>query len=107
MHGHVVPHSWDQAKTPRENLQAILRLEFPSPVSSEKEEFSMECGICYAEELASALPDRICDNTKCARAFHTQCLYEWLKALPTSRSSFNTVFGTCPYCTEALTVTYT
>ena len=25
-------------------------------------------------------------------------LFQWLRALPTSRQSFNTIFGDCPYC---------
>lgn len=59
-----------------------------------------ECGICYAYLLHNVGPDRVCDNPHCNKAFHRACLYEWLQALPDRRQSFDTVFGSCPYCSE-------
>ena len=53
------------------------------------------------------LPDRVCDNAKCARPFHRPCLSEWLRSAPNSRQSFNTVFGECPYCSTAISVSIT
>ncbi len=98
-------HLWDRKLTPRHNLETILDLEFPSPRTSEKKDFSLECGICYAYKLEGAFPDRVCENARCGRPFHRACLYEWLKSLPSSRQSFNTVFGVCPYCSTAITST--
>ncbi|KAF3708528.1 E3 ubiquitin-protein ligase FANCL [Channa argus] len=48
--------------------------------------FSTECGICYSYRLEAAIPD------------------QWLRALPSSRQSFNIVFGECPYCSKPITV---
>ncbi|KAF1785437.1 FANCL C-terminal domain [Phytophthora cactorum] len=97
----------------------------------EAEEFAIECGICYSyrledeednneeekqetdgsiqrmtEERGSRIPDRLCENTKCNRPFHAKCLFDWLRALPTSRQSFHTVFGECPYCREAISAKF-
>ncbi len=33
-----------------------------------------------------------------------QCLVEWLNADTATRSSFNTLFGACPYCSDPITV---
>ena len=50
------------------------------------------------------LPDQLCSNPKCNRVFHTVCLVQWLQALPSTKSSFGTLFGVCPYCSDALAV---
>ena len=93
-------------------------------------QFSVECGICYAYRLSvgGALPEIVCDNSHCGQPFHHPCLLEvytpsfspcsyvtsleahpmggsifllqWLRGLPTSRMSFNTIFGECPYCNQ-------
>jgi E3 ubiquitin-protein ligase FANCL len=93
-------------------------------------EFITECGICYSYErempVASdrdrsttnlpssggsgsggsggTLPEQVCPNAKCGKMFHASCLLEWLQAVPSSRMSFGTVFGSCPYCHEWLSV---
>ena len=94
------------------------------------QEFSVECGICYAYRLSvgGALPEIVCDNSHCGQPFHYPCLLgvytplfspcwyvtpleahpmggsvfllQWLRGLPTSRMSFNTIFGECPYCNQ-------
>lgn len=43
--------NWDSRATPRANLSRILQIEFPSKTSADQEEFSLECGICYADSL--------------------------------------------------------
>ncbi|TSK22708.1 E3 ubiquitin-protein ligase FANCL [Bagarius yarrelli] len=68
--------------------------------------FSVECGICYSYRLDSAIPDQVCNDPRCGQPFHQACLYEWLRGLPTSRQSFNTVFGECPYCSKVLMAEY-
>jgi len=95
---------WNIQRLPRENLEAILEISFPSPKTTNKEDFSEECGICYAYRLEGNIPERICDNQKCAKPFHTTCLFEWLKAIPNSHQSFDTIFGECPYCSSPITV---
>mmetsp|Transcript_47957 Transcript_47957/g.94170 ORF Transcript_47957/g.94170 Transcript_47957/m.94170 type:complete len:278 (+) Transcript_47957:32-865(+) len=90
--------------TPRENLETVLEIQFPQPSKINKEEYNIECGVCYTFQLGQEVPDSVCDNTKCARCFHRSCLYDWLRALPTSRQSFGTIFGNCPYCSNPLTV---
>ena len=90
------------------------------------QEFSVECGICYAYRLGvgAVLPEIVCENSHCGQPFHHPCLLEvrillfspcwcanipwevlllllqWLRGLPTSRMSFNTIFGECPYCNQ-------
>uniref|UniRef100_A0A8C5ASD1 FA complementation group L n=1 Tax=Gadus morhua TaxID=8049 RepID=A0A8C5ASD1_GADMO len=86
------------------NLQDVLEIEFPSPATHEKSSFSAECGICYAYRLETAIPDQVCNDPRCGQPFHQACLYEWLRALPSSRQSFSVVFGECPYCSKPITV---
>lgn len=119
---------WDEARTPRENIASVLGVEFPSPAERRMEEFAVECGICYSYRLEEGsdgqnstnkatssrssapsrtmIPDRLCENHSCNRPFHEKCLFDWLKALPTARQSFNTVFGECPYCREAISAKF-
>jgi E3 ubiquitin-protein ligase FANCL len=112
-------HQWDHSKLLRANLEAALELTFPSPSTTKKEDYSADCCICYTYRLASssssssndsgdatagAIPDRLCDNAKCRRAFHPTCLLEWLRGLPDSRTSFGTTFGACPYCSADISV---
>uniref|UniRef100_A0AAY4E5L9 RING-type domain-containing protein n=1 Tax=Denticeps clupeoides TaxID=299321 RepID=A0AAY4E5L9_9TELE len=87
-----------------QNLKDVLEIEFPSPATHEKSSLSTECGICYSFRLESAIPDQVCNDPRCGQPFHQACLYEWLRGLPTSRQSFNTVFGECPYCSKPITV---
>merc|ERR1712224_445582 len=43
---------WNESdKTLRENLQHVLQIEFPSPVTSQKSDFTVKCSICYAYRL--------------------------------------------------------
>lgn len=120
---------WNESLLPRENLEAILGVDFPSPSHAATEEFAVECGICYCYRLdvddddasqghhqpqsgagavpaKAAIPDKLCENARCNRPFHEKCLFDWLKALPTARQSFNTVFGECPYCREAISAKF-
>uniref|UniRef100_K3X2N1 RING-type domain-containing protein n=1 Tax=Globisporangium ultimum (strain ATCC 200006 / CBS 805.95 / DAOM BR144) TaxID=431595 RepID=K3X2N1_GLOUD len=121
---------WDETLPLRDNLESILDVEFPSPTHTQADEFAIECGICYcyrlemdapsSEETTTAttakrphaaqprtlIPDKLCENSKCNRPFHEKCLFDWLKALPTARQSFNTVFGECPYCREAISAKF-
>jgi E3 ubiquitin-protein ligase FANCL len=134
---------WKSTDMLRKNLERILRLTFPSKKTTRLKAFELECtalcerssiktllhvgGICYSYRMdqpqyngGSMIPDRICDYKACSRPFHEVCLLEWLKSIPTSRKSFQTIFGTinvhdveaqgmillyiglCPYCREPI-----
>jgi hypothetical protein len=49
-------------------------------------------------------PDVNCNNGPCSRPFHRTCLLEWLQAVPTTRKSFNMLFGQCPFCDSSIAV---
>ncbi|XP_032409290.1 E3 ubiquitin-protein ligase FANCL isoform X1 [Xiphophorus hellerii] len=93
-------HMWNPDSSVLNNLRDVLEIEFPSPATHEKSSFNVECGICYSYRLEDAIPDQVCNDPRCGQPFHQACLYEWLRALPSSRQSFNLVFGECPYCSK-------
>ncbi|XP_068455461.1 E3 ubiquitin-protein ligase FANCL isoform X2 [Clinocottus analis] len=97
-------HLWNPDASVLHNLRDVLEIEFPSPASHEKSNFSVECGICYSYRLEAAVPDQVCNDPRCGQPFHQACLYQWLRALPSSRQSFSIVFGECPYCSKPITV---
>ncbi|XP_026046445.1 E3 ubiquitin-protein ligase FANCL [Astatotilapia calliptera] len=97
-------HLWNPDSSVLHNLQDVLEIEFPSPATHEKSSFNLECGICYSYRLEAAIPDQVCNDPRCGQPFHQTCLYEWLRALHSSRQSFNIVFGECPYCSKPITV---
>merc|ERR1712087_377034 len=97
----------------------------PSPATTSKSDYVVECGICYCHRLPLSsketspvpaqnnyqcpseqfiLPDESCGNPKCGRSYHQSCLYDWLNSLSSSRVNFDRIFGTCPYCSEPLSV---
>ncbi|XP_030052063.1 E3 ubiquitin-protein ligase FANCL isoform X2 [Microcaecilia unicolor] len=95
-------HLWDPENNLLENLKNVLEIDFPVRASTSKSDFSMDCGICYAYCLDTAIPDQVCDDPRCGQPFHQVCLYEWLRGLPSSRQSFNVIFGECPYCSKPI-----
>ncbi|XP_054846321.1 E3 ubiquitin-protein ligase FANCL [Eublepharis macularius] len=97
-------HMWDPEVSLLQNLKEVLEMDFPSRETLEKSDFSMDCGICYAYRLDGAIPDQVCDDSRCGQPFHQACLYEWLRGLPSSRQSFNVIFGECPYCNKQITL---
>ena len=116
---HSGQRTWDASVPVRSNLERILGQPFPSPTTSSKSDFSVECGVCYSYRLSTSgapieegddapggetvlLPDTTCES--CGQHFHARCIGEWLQALPSSRRSFNVVFGECPYCMNPLSV---
>lgn len=50
------------------------------------------------------LPDVLCPTPACSRPFHAPCLAGWLQSLPDTRLTFNTLFGSCPFCRNPITV---
>ncbi|XP_021248902.1 E3 ubiquitin-protein ligase FANCL isoform X2 [Numida meleagris] len=97
-------HLWDPEISLLQNLKDLLEIEFPSRAVLEKSDFTKDCGICYAYRLHGTTPDQVCDDPRCGQPFHQACLYEWLQGLPSSRQSFNVIFGECPYCNKPLTL---
>ncbi|KAL4418745.1 hypothetical protein ABPG77_006418 [Micractinium sp. CCAP 211/92] len=110
---------WQEGRTLRENLEAVLELRLPERQGGDTEDASADCAICYAyrllpEAAASApaaavadegdTPDINCDNAACGKPFHRRCLVEWLNSDASTRQSFNTLFGSCPYCSAPITV---
>lgn len=53
------------------------------------------------------IPDYVCANSRCNRSFHRRCVLEWLQALPSARVSFDTMFGSCPYCSSGIAIKQT
>ncbi|NXF04237.1 FANCL ligase, partial [Smithornis capensis] len=93
-------HLWNPEISLLQNLKDLLEIDFPSRAVLEKSDFAQACGICYAYRLDGSAPEHVCDDPRCGQPFHQACLYEWLQGLPTSRQSFNTIFGECPYCNK-------
>lgn len=101
------PHQTKRLRREREN-----EFRGNSTDEADTELYITECGICYAfsntdygaTETAEGMPDFVCSNEKCSKMFHKRCIVEWLHAVPSSKSSFGTLFGNCPYCNEWLGV---
>ncbi|CAM0875025.1 unnamed protein product [Alopecurus aequalis] len=109
--------NWSADKKFHENLAAVLDFALPQPPSvSITDDQQADCGICYATHLptddelgtqSGCATDYTCENANCSRAFHSVCLRDWLRAITTTRQSFNVLFGNCPYCSEAVAVKIT
>ena len=117
-------NAWLASRTVRENLEKLLSISFPTKDVSASSEYALECGICYNHCLDPAvaaaaksnktknggsanhsqLPDEICENPKCGRSYHYACLSEWLRSLMSTRHSFDTMFGRCPYCDHPISI---
>jgi E3 ubiquitin-protein ligase FANCL len=110
-------YNWSRALTVVENLEQALNVTL-SPIKSPLEadnshatptqDPSVDCAICYCRELIvdelAELPTELCETKVCGRFYHSSCLREWLKSLPTARISFDRVIGACPYCQEPISV---
>eukprot|EP01133_Synstelium_polycarpum_P020469 gene20469-24562_t len=88
------------------NFERLLGVKFPKRTNSKADEFIIECAVCYSHRLdgQGGIPDIICNNSKCSKQFHSNCLFQWLRDLPNVNFSFNTLFGTCPYCRDPISV---
>ena len=95
---------WNSSRSFVDNLCAVLEFTLPSRRDTKKEDLNVACGICYAYRLDGETPDQVCDNPHCSQPFHCACLCEWLRSLPSSRQSFNVLFGDCPFCSKPITV---
>ncbi|CAN6450657.1 unnamed protein product [Victoria cruziana] len=97
----------------RENLECILGIRLPAAPSAMDDHPQIDCGICYAYYLPEDselgvergnMPDYVCENERCGRAFHIICLRDWLQSITTTRKSFGALYGNCPYCSEPVAV---
>ncbi|ORZ01405.1 WD-repeat region-domain-containing protein [Syncephalastrum racemosum] len=102
--------TWDPQSRPYANLARLLGNMLITTTKEDDVQGDLsqdiECGICYAYVLKGErrqTPDAICSNERCNRGFHPLCLYEWLRSDPNTASSFNVLFGKCPYCGERIT----
>ncbi|KMQ89766.1 e3 ubiquitin-protein ligase fancl [Lasius niger] len=95
-------HKWDHDCSILENLKMLLNMyEFPEQESMEEKKDiinNRECGICFSDEL----PDKICNNEKCMKHFHSACLSKWLQTNTGNQVVFGHIYGTCPYCKEKI-----
>ncbi|KAF0296678.1 E3 ubiquitin-protein ligase FANCL [Amphibalanus amphitrite] len=117
--------SWDEYEGLVENLERLLSVEFVrrsaagvgGEAAGDGGAIAVDCGICYSYRLEGETPERCCDDARCGQPFHTSCLYEaswdqatvpifcvyeWLRALPSTRQTLRTVFGECPYCSTPI-----
>jgi E3 ubiquitin-protein ligase FANCL len=114
--------AWDMEQSVRQNLETCFGKSLARPTADDEEESdaimtmntstntattTFDCGICFGSTKTTTLDgDECCDceNPKCARPFHNACLEKWLTSLPTSRVSFDTMIGSCPYCKDPIAV---
>ncbi|XP_072760855.1 E3 ubiquitin-protein ligase FANCL [Anoplolepis gracilipes] len=96
-------NKWDHDCSILENLKMLLNMyEFPEQQESVEETKTIisnrECSICFSDEL----PDKICNNEKCIKHFHSACLARWLQTNTGNQVVFGHIYGTCPYCKEKI-----
>jgi E3 ubiquitin-protein ligase FANCL len=124
-------NQWNVLNSVKQNLEQVLEIQFISPKEHNTNDFNIECNICYSyiePSIATTsvrtagartnnniqnhdgsgydgrTPDEICPNANCNRLYHHSCLKGWLQSLPSSRNSFGTLFGECPYCQESISI---
>ncbi|XP_076278688.1 E3 ubiquitin-protein ligase Fancl [Lasioglossum baleicum] len=103
-------HNWNPKHHIIDNLMMLLNIaEFPKEEVNECVEdenaivTDKECCICYCMVSDNELlPDKICNNEKCRRHFHTSCLLKWLQAVAGNHIIFDHIHGNCPHCEESI-----
>ncbi|KAL0483444.1 E3 ubiquitin-protein ligase FANCL [Acrasis kona] len=95
-------HEWVIDSSLRLNLERTMKITFPRrrTVTQNDDDMSEKCSICYSYRMEGKVPDKVCDT--CCQPFHSMCLVEWLRSIPKSHTSFDTISGTCPYCSSAI-----
>lgn len=94
---------WDAGLSVVTNLSRVLGIELPCPdADASREDLTNNCLICYSYKFNGAIPTRVCDT--CRNGFHAGCLVSWLQNLASARHSFDTIFGSCPYCSAPINV---
>ncbi|KAL0127218.1 hypothetical protein PUN28_005488 [Cardiocondyla obscurior] len=101
-------HNWNQECNIIENLKKLLNMyEFPEQQDSLDDVKGIisncECGICFSEKSETdKLPDKICNNIKCMKHFHSACLSKWLQTNAGNQVVFGYIHGNCPHCKESI-----
>lgn len=96
-------HEWDTTRSIRENLENCFGKSLAKQDNEEQraDSTSSDCAICF--DTLTKEPEQ-CENENCGRRYHSSCLDQWLSSLPTSRFTFDTVIGSCPYCKDPIAV---
>jgi FANCL C-terminal domain/FANCL UBC-like domain 3 len=97
----IKEYVWNPELSLRANLETCFRITLPHPnCDSSVNTMNQDCGICFG-----LTTERFkCENSKCARPYHRACLEKWLASLISSRISFDTILGECPYCKDPIAV---
>lgn len=95
---------WDTTASVFDNLSRVLELTFPQRQQAQQDGLQTVCDICVSYRYENQIPDVMCNNARCGRVFHTDCLAEWLQGLAQTRQSFDTLFGTCTNCDQPISV---
>ncbi|EZA62218.1 hypothetical protein DMN91_003592 [Ooceraea biroi] len=99
-------HNWNENCSVLKNLRILLNMyDFPEQQQSLEDEEaiigSRECGICFfTKSDTDELPDKICNNERCMKHFHSVCLARWLQTKAGNLIVFGYIHGTCPHCKE-------
>jgi len=99
-------HNWNKDCSILENLRMLLNMyEFPEQQESlddvEGIIGNQDCGICFSDKSETGeLSDKICNNKRCMRHFHSTCLSKWLQMNAGNAVAFNHIYGNCPHCKE-------
>ncbi|KAK9297168.1 hypothetical protein QLX08_009038 [Tetragonisca angustula] len=103
-------NKWDPSCDIINNLMTLLDIDaFPKrEIKKEEIDYNVivtdeECCICFSLKLDNeTLPDKICNNEKCRRHFHTSCLLQWLQTIAGNHVIFHQIHGSCPNCKESI-----
>ncbi|KYN03720.1 E3 ubiquitin-protein ligase FANCL [Cyphomyrmex costatus] len=99
-------HNWDPDCNILDNLRMLLNIYiFPEQQDSLDESQGVisnrQCGICFFElSETDELPNKICNNQKCMKHFHSTCLSMWLQTNAANQVVFEHIYGSCPHCKE-------
>ncbi|XP_076478160.1 E3 ubiquitin-protein ligase Fancl isoform X3 [Bombus vancouverensis nearcticus] len=104
-------YKWNPSCDIINNLMMLLDIDiFPQQEMKKEavEDYNVvvadeECCICFSLKLENmTLPDKICNNEKCRKHFHTSCLLQWLQAIAGNHVIFDHIHGSCPNCKESI-----
>ncbi|KYM75574.1 E3 ubiquitin-protein ligase FANCL [Atta colombica] len=99
-------HNWNPDYNILDNLRMLLNMyTFPEQQDNLDDSQGVisnrECGICFSETSETdELPNKICNNYKCMKYFHSVCLSKWLQTNATNQVVFSHIYGNCPHCKE-------
>lgn len=98
---------WDEDMDIVYNLNNILDVDLPSkPDVDEEEQVDLinpgECAICFTSRLDNKIPTLICNNTNCMSEYHEECMFKYLRAIPSNKNYFGRIQGECPNCDQVI-----